>query len=91
MTRNFAFAVLAAYATRQNIFGAEWLHGVENLALLVPYGFRLEGNRRLHGDEADQLHDVVRHHVAQSARRVVIASSQFNAYSFTDGNLYVIE
>ena len=40
---------------------------------------------------ADQLQDVIRHHVAQSARLIVIAAALFDADRFRDGDLHVID
>ena len=51
----------------------------------------LERNRRLHRCEGDELHDVIRHHVSQRARRVVVAASLFDAHSFRDRNLDVVD
>ena len=51
----------------------------------------MERNRRLHGRQADELHDVVGHHVAQRSRGVVISTATFDAYSLGHCNLHMID
>ena len=64
---------------------------MQNLGLLVAHRVRLEGNRRLHRGQADELHDVVGHHIAQRAGRIVVAAALFHAHGFAHGNLHMID
>jgi len=58
-----AVAVLSADGFAQDILIAEGLDGVQNFCLLIADRIGVEGNRRLHGGEADELHHVVGDHV----------------------------
>ena len=86
-----AVAILAADGAAEHIFGAKRLDGVQDLGLLIAHGVGLERDRRLHGGEADELHNVVRHHVAQRAGLIVIAAALLDADRFRHGNLHVID
>ena len=86
-----AFAVLAAHRPGQNFLIADGLNGVQNFCLLIAHRVGVERNRRLHGGQGDQLHDVVGDHVAQRAGVVEIAAAALNADGFGDGNLDVID
>ena len=54
-------------------------HGVQHVHLLVADLLRVERNRRLHGHQAEELQEVVLHHVAQCPRVVVVAAAMFHA------------
>src|SRR5947199_10823264 len=84
-------SVLAADRSAEHILRAVRLNGMQNFCLLIADGVGLKRNRRLHRGEADELHDVIRHHVAQGAGVVVITAALLNAHSFCDRNLYVID
>ena len=64
---------------------------MQYLCLLVADRIRLERDWRLHRGQADELHDVVGHHVPQRPRLIVIAASLFHAHGFAHGNLHVID
>ena len=64
---------------------------MQNFCLLIADGVGLKRNRRLHRGEADELHDVVRHHVAQRAGIIVVTAALLNANSLRHGDLYVID
>ena len=64
---------------------------MQNLGLLVADRIRVERNRRLHRGQADQLHDVVRYHVAQRARMIEITAASFHAYRFRHRDLYMVD
>ena len=67
------------------------LDGAQNFGLLVVHRGGVERNRRLHRGQADQLKDVIRHHVAQRAGPVVIIAAQFDAEFFRHRDLHVID
>ena len=91
LARHFALAVLAAHRAGQDIFRTQRLDRVQDLGLLVAHRVRLEGNGRLHRGQADELHDVVGHHVAQRAGGIVVAAALFNPDGFAHRNLHVID
>ncbi len=85
-----AFAVLPADGFAEYVLVAEGLDGMQDFSLLVAHRVRLERNWRFHRGQSDELHDMVRHHVAQGARPIVVAAAFLHAYGFGDRNLYVV-
>ena len=75
----------------QDVFRAQRLDRIEHLGLLVADGVGAERCWRLHRREADELHHVVGHHVAQRAGGVEVAASQFDAHRLGIGNCNVID
>ena len=73
-----ASAVLRAHDMFADIFAADRSKRLEDFYLLVAYGVRVEAGGRLHRGEAKELKQVVLHHVAQSARLVVVAGATFH-------------
>ncbi len=67
-----------------------WI-ALPDLHLFRADGCCLEGNRRLHGDEAEQLHDVVLHDVAQRAGGLVERPAAFDADGFGRRDLHVVD
>ena len=66
--------------------------GADDLHLLVTHAVRTQVGRRFHGDEGEQLKQVVLHHVPQGARRIVVAaSSALHAEIFGAGDLHVVD
>ena len=63
----------------------------DDLELFVPHRIRFELRRRLHGDETQQLHEVVLHHVPHGARLVVIAAAPADSHGLGHGDLDVID
>ena len=51
------------------------------------HGAGVEGDRRFHRDEAQQLEQVVLHHVAQRARLLVVRAARLHADRLGDGDL----
>ena len=52
---------------------------------------RVESRRRLHRDQRQQLKQMVRHHVAQRAGRVIETAAVADAEFFVDGDLHMID
>ena len=86
-----AGAILAAHRQRRGVGFVDRLQRFQHLQLLVAQGVRLERIRRLHGDEAEELHHMVLHHVADRARFFIVAAAPFDAERFGDGDLHVID
>ena len=84
-------AVLAANGERAGIGIVDRLQAAQHLQLLVAHRIRVHVRRRLHGDEAEKLHDVVLHHVAQRPGGVVVAAAALDAEAFGDGDLDVVD
>src|SRR5204862_4946845 len=51
----------------------------------------LKRDRRLHGGEADELHDVIGHHVTESTGVVIIAATLLNPDGLSHRDLYVVD
>ena len=49
-------------------------NGVQHIDFLIADLIGIEGDHRFHGDQTEQLHQMILHHVAQGARMVVIAA-----------------
>ena len=64
---------------------------MQDLGLFVANRVRLERNRRFHRGEANKLHDVIGHHVAQGASCIVIIAALFDADGFGNRNLHVVD
>ena len=91
LSDEFAVAVLSADCAAENILGTQRLNGMEDFCLLIPNCVGLKRDWRFHSREADELHDVVGHHVAQGTSRVVVAATLLDADGFRHGNLNVID
>ncbi len=86
-----AFAVLAADGVSQDVFGHERLDGVQNFGLFVAHFVGVEGNGRLHRGHGKELKQMVRNHVAESARGFIEPAAMLDAYGFGRGDLHVID
>ena len=64
---------------------------LEHLELLVAHGLAVDVRRGLHGDQAEQLEQVVLHHVAQRAGAVVVAAAAADAEGLGGGDLDVVD
>ena len=62
----------------------------QHLELLLAHALRPQVDRRFHGDEAQQLQHVVLDHVAQRARRLVVAAAPLDAERLGHGDLHVV-
>ncbi|CCF17988.1 protein of unknown function [Pseudorhizobium banfieldiae] len=84
-------SVLAPHSHVLDIALGDGLKCPQDLELLVSH--RLGAQRRgdFHGDKAEQLKDVVLHHVAQCAGRVVIAGAAFQSDGLRNGDLHVVD
>jgi hypothetical protein len=65
-------------------------HRVQHVHFLVANLVGVEGHHRFHGHQAEQLHQVILHHVAQGAGPIVIAAAMFHAHFFGDGDGHVV-
>ena len=63
-----------------------WMR-MKDLGLLIADGIGIEGNGTLHGDQGQQLEEVIGHHVAQRAGGLVIAGPIFHAHGLGGGDL----
>ena len=64
---------------------------LEHLDLLVAHRLAADVRRRLHGHQAEQLQQVVLHHVAQRAGVVVVLAAAADADGLGDGDLDVVD
>ena len=74
-----------------HVAAAERLERLEHLELLVADGLAVDVRRGLHGDQAEQLEQVVLHHVAQRAGAVVVAAAAADAERLGGGDLHVVD
>ena len=88
---DLAAAILAAHRILQRLGLALGLDRGEHLGLLRAHRMGVESRRRLHRDQRQQLEQMVRHHVAQRAGRVVEAAAVADAELLVDGDLHVID
>src|SRR5437016_12273314 len=63
---------------------------MQDLGLLVAYRISLKRNRRFHGYQAEELHNVVRNHIAQCASGIEISTTLFHADGFRIRDLDVV-
>ena len=64
---------------------------MKDLRLLVAHGVRLERNRWLHRGERNQLQQMIRHHVSQRARLLVISAALLDPDFLGGGDLHTID
>src|SRR5690606_9942222 len=83
-------AVLAPYPTPLTGFCVEFAQCMKYLHLSVSDFIGLETHGRLHSDQAEQLQQVVLHHIAQRACFVVIPSAVFHTELFGHRDLYML-
>ena len=67
------------------------LERLQHLQLLVAQRVGLHRVRRLHGDEAQELHHMVLHHVADRAGVVVVGAAALDAERLGDRDLHVVD
>ena len=70
--------------------GRDGPHGAQHLELLVAHGVGVEGHRRLHGDQREQLHEVRLDHVAQGPGLFVVRAAVLHAQRLGGGDLHVV-
>jgi hypothetical protein len=73
------------------VVGRDGLEGPDHLQLLVAHRLRLEARGGLHGDEAEELHQVVLHHVAHGAGAVVVGPAALDPHRLGHGDLDVVD
>ena len=86
-----AGGVLAGDDVAVDELGGQRAQGLEDLELLVADGLAVDVRRGLHRHEADQLEQVVLHHVAQRAGAVVVGAALADAERLRDGDLHVVD
>ena len=64
---------------------------LQHLGLLGAHGVGVEAGRRLHRGQRQKLEQVVRHHVAQRAGRVVELAAPLDADRLGDGDLHMVD
>ena len=86
-----ALGILRAHRIAQRLVAGLQLHGIEQFGLAGAHRVGGKARRRLHGDEREQLEQMVRHHVAQRAGRVVIIAAAADGQRLGDGDLHVVD
>ena len=83
--------VLAAHGVLHRAPGRNRTYGLDDFRLLVTDGLGIEGDRRLHCRQRQQLEQVVGHHVAQRAGLLVELAAPFDADRLRSGDLDVVD
>ena len=83
--------VLAAHRFREHVAVADRPQCPQNLELLVPNRIRIAACGGLHGHDAQQLQQVILHHVAQRTGRVVELSTPLDPEFLGDRDLHVLD
>ncbi|MNQ73243.1 hypothetical protein D3C85_879700 [compost metagenome] len=91
MAADLAGAVLAAHCLVAHVLSGDGFQCLEDLHLLVAHGFGVEAYRRFHRHQAEQLQQVVLHHVAHGAGAVVVGAAVFHAQGFADADLHMVD
>jgi hypothetical protein len=64
---------------------------LEDLELLVPHGLAVDVRRRLHRHEAEQLEQMVLHHVAECPGHVVVVGAALHSERLSHRDLHVVD
>ncbi len=83
--------ILRAHGIAERFLGRDDADGVERARLFRTHAVGVEPRRRLHGDERQQLKEMVRHHVAQRAGRVVEGAAPADGDGLGDGDLHMVD
>ncbi len=83
--------VLAAHGLVLHVLPGDRLERLQDLELLVAHRLGIEAHRRLHRHQAEQLQQVVLHHVAHRPGVVVVAATVLHAQGLADGDLHVVD
>ena len=83
--------VLAALDELVDAARLETADGFQYIGFLVAQLVRRERHRRLHGDQAEDLEEVILHHVAERAGPLVIAAPSLDPDLLGDGDLHAVD
>ena len=84
-------AVLRAHGHVGHVVDGGRPDGTQDLHLLVPHRVGVEGHRRLHRQEHQELQHVVLDQVAQRARLVVVAGAGPDPHVLRRGDLHAVD
>ena len=85
-----AGAILSAHGALRDRVGMNRTDRMEHVHFLVADLVGVEGDHRLHRDEAEQLHQMILHHVAERACLVVVFAAMLDAHGFGDGDSHIV-
>ena len=88
---DLAGAVLAPHGETLDIRPDDGAQRLQDLDLLVADGAGLQHVRRLDGEEGEELHEMVLHHVAHMPGLVVIAGTLLQPHRLGDGDLDMVD
>ena len=89
--RAVAFGVLAPDRARLDVLRRDARQAAQHLDLLVAHRLRVEARGRLHRDEAQELEEVILHHVADGAVLVVVPPAPLRADGLGDRDLHALD
>ena len=82
--------VLCPYGVGGGIIGVPSANRLHYLDLLAAQRVGVHDAGRLHGDQGEQLKQVILHHVAHDARPVIVARAISNIDLFGNGDLHAV-
>lgn len=82
--------ILGADRVGEGVATDERLQGMEDFDFLIAYGIGIEGNRRLHCYEGEQLEHMVLDHIPNGSRFLIIRTATLKTNIFGDRDLDVI-
>src|SRR5690606_1180350 len=84
-------AVLSAHGASAGLIAAHTVDGVQDLHLLVSDRIGGKRDRRFHRGERDELKKMVRDHIPQRTRLVVVTSAPLDTECFGDRDLNMVD
>src|SRR2546422_5160155 len=87
----FPYTTLFRSLSAYDVIGGERWDRLEDLHLLVSNRFAIGSDRRLHGQIAQDLEQMVLDHVADGARLVIERASALNPELFGHGDLHALD
>lgn len=86
-----AGGILAGRGVMGDVASGDRPQRLKHLQLLVAHRSRLELAGRLHRGQAQQLQEVVLHHVAECTRAIVVIGAPFKPDGLGDGDLHLLD
>src|SRR5665648_1120038 len=79
---NMRLRILTTNDMTGYFFFLDWTQGLKDLQHFIADRICLDDNWRFHGNQSDQLHEVILNHIAHGSRMIVIATTVFHSKCF---------
>ena len=86
---SIAAGILSAYGVFMHFILADRANGVEHIHLFITDLIGIKRYRRFHGHHAQDLQNMVLHHITQGAGTLIVSATAFQSYAFRCSDLYV--